>query len=114
MSVKIDGKLVFTKEMANVFQAKVIECPDCGFCFDITHELDGNDGLYSCPSCNEDNLLTEIYHLKRKDEIYKERLERVKAIVDVMEQSGDIDLTTLTQLRLALEWLPERDGVESL
>ena len=46
------------------------------------------------------------------EEIYKERLERIKAIVDVMKQHGEIGLTTLTQLRLALEWVPE-EGQEN-
>lgn len=45
------------------------------------------------------------------EEILQERLDRVAAIVDVIEQHGDLDATTLTQLRGALNWEPGKDGV---
>jgi len=41
-----------------------------------------------------------------REEILQERLDRVTAIVDVLEQHGEIDLTILTQLRMALNWEP--------
>lgn len=47
----------------------------------------------------------------RREEILQERLDRVAAIVDVIEQHGDLDATTLTQLREALNWEPGKDGV---
>lgn len=40
-------------------------------------------------------------------EILQERIERVAAIVNVLEQHGDIDHTTLVQLRMALSWAPD-------
>ncbi len=43
----------------------------------------------------------------RREEILQERLDRVAAIVDVIEQHGDLDATVLTQLRQALRWLPD-------
>lgn len=42
-----------------------------------------------------------------REEILQERLDRVAAIVDVIEQHDELDATTLTQLRQALSWLPE-------
>jgi len=42
-----------------------------------------------------------------REEILQERLDRVAAIVDVLEQHGDLDVTTMTQLRLALSWVPD-------
>lgn len=47
----------------------------------------------------------------RHEEILQERLDRVAAIVDVIEQHDDLDATTLTQLREALNWEPGKDGV---
>lgn len=47
------------------------------------------------------------------EEILQERLDRVAAIVDVIEQHGDLDATVLTQLRQALRWLPDNIPDES-
>lgn len=33
----------------------------------------------------------------------KERLDRVRAIINVMEQHGEVDLTILTQLKIAVD-----------
>lgn len=63
MSVKVDEKNIFTKEMSNVFEAEVIECPDCGFEFASKHEQDNAKGCYECPSCNECNLEMEVKRL---------------------------------------------------
>lgn len=46
----------------------------------------------------------------KREEILQERLDRIRAIVNVLEQNGDIDLTTLTQLQLALDWEPGQDN----
>lgn len=43
-----------------------------------------------------------------REEILQERLERVATIVDVIEQYGSLDETTLVQLRLALSWSPDK------
>ena len=40
-------------------------------------------------------------------DILQERLDRVSAIVDVIEQHGDLDQTTLVQLKQALSWVPD-------
>lgn len=49
----------------------------------------------------------------RHEEILQERLDRVAAIVDVIEQHGDLDATTLVQLRQALNWVPGKLPGES-
>jgi hypothetical protein len=64
--------------------------------------------------------MTELWcekhdHLKRTcpwcdNETLQERLDRIAAIVDVIEQHGDLDLTTITQLRLALTWEPQQEA----
>lgn len=64
MSVEVEGKNLFTKEMTNVFETEVIECPDCGFEFASKHEQDESKGCYECPSCNESNLEVEVKNLK--------------------------------------------------
>lgn len=46
----------------------------------------------------------------KREEILQERLDRIRAIVNVLEQNGDIDLTTLTQLQLSLDWEPGQDN----
>jgi len=48
-----------------------------------------------------------------REEILQERLDRIAAIVDVIEEHGDLDATTLTQLRQALRWLPDNMPDES-
>jgi hypothetical protein len=59
--------------------------------------------------CKHDKLARscEICLLKQEIGILQERLDRVAAIVDVIEQHGDLDATTLTQLRQALSWVPD-------
>lgn len=64
MSVNVNGKNIFTKEMANVFQAEVIECPDCAFEFATKHEESDSSGCYSCPACREAELEIERNRLK--------------------------------------------------
>ena len=42
-----------------------------------------------------------------REEILQERLDRIAAIVDVIEEHGDLDTTTLMQLRRAMSWVPD-------
>lgn len=71
MSVTIDDKNVFTKEMTGVFEAEVIECPDCGFRFSTEHEDNDNSGVYSCPCCHEADLVIENGRLKEAIEAFE-------------------------------------------
>lgn len=70
MSVQVDGRNVFTKEMASVFQSEVIECPDCVCEFSTKHSLDDNEGVYECPFCKEADL--EVQNIR-----YREVIEKV-------------------------------------
>lgn len=42
-----------------------------------------------------------------REEILQERLNRIAAIVNVLEQHDGLDATTLVQLRQALNWVPD-------
>jgi DNA-directed RNA polymerase subunit RPC12/RpoP len=77
MSVEVDGKMLFTKEMTSVSNAEVIMCPDCGFEFSTAHDLNNNDGVYQCPYCNEENLNVETFQLKEKIYRYEKALETI-------------------------------------
>ncbi|MFJ7951570.1 hypothetical protein ACIQZG_08585 [Lysinibacillus sp. NPDC096418] len=68
-------KRVFTKDMASIKTAEVIECPDCAFEFSVIHEQSETNGLYSCPNCQEDNLEADNYHLKEENKRLREALE---------------------------------------
>ena len=59
--------------------------------------------------CKHDKLARscETCLLEQEVGILQERLDRVAAIVDVIEEHGDLDATTLTQLRQALSWIPD-------
>ena len=85
MSVQVDGRSVFTKEMTNVFQTEVIECPDCGYEFSSKHELDGEAGVYECSLCNESNLQAENFKLSK---VYKDATT-LRSIDDWHEDDGD-------------------------
>jgi len=65
--------------------------------------------------CKHDKLARscETCLLEQEVGILQERLDRVSAIVDVIEQHGDLDATTLTQLRQALNWVPDDLSDES-
>lgn len=56
--------------------------------------------------CKHDKLVRSCETCLLEQEVaeLRERLDRVSAIIDVIEQHGDIDHTTLTQLRMALSW----------
>jgi len=65
--------------------------------------------------CKHDKLARscEICLLEQEIGILQERLDRVSAMVDVIEEHGDLDATTLTQLRQALSWIPDNLPDES-
>lgn len=69
------GKRVFTKDMANIKTAEVIECPNCAFEFGTIHEQSEMPGLYSCPNCQEDNLEADNFQLKEENKRLREALE---------------------------------------
>lgn len=88
MSVQVNGENVFTKEMANVFETEVIECPDCGFEFSTKHEQHDEPGIYKCPCCNEANL--EVLYLNLQTDVKEAadlhfrtilELQRIQSIV---------------------------------
>ena len=58
---------IFTKETANVFQAEVIECPDCAFKFGTIHEQSDTKGVYRCPNCDAANY--EALYLQLQNDI---------------------------------------------
>lgn len=67
-------KNVFTRETANVFQAEVIECPNCAFEFSVIHEQSGSIGTYVCPCCEIGELERMMYHLRLENQKLKQLL----------------------------------------
>lgn len=103
MSIELNGNRIFTKEMTNVFQAEVIECPDCGFEFASKHIQEDKHGCYECPCCNEANLEAENYHLIEKIERYKFVLSKLMNTQCFMS-NGKMQYTTTGQIaKRALE-----------
>jgi DNA-directed RNA polymerase subunit RPC12/RpoP len=44
----------------------VYECPDCGFEFNAVHEMDDGEGGYICPTCETEELESEVDRLNVK------------------------------------------------
>lgn len=106
MSVEVNGRNLFAKEMASTFETEVIECPDCGFEFATIHVLDGTEGTYECPCCNEANLLIEVEELKKEvaylreansinngevNQSMNEKIEQYKKAVEGFKQEYDYE-----------------------
>lgn len=73
MSIDLGG--FFTKDIANTFQAEVVECPYCAFEFSTIHEQVDITGFYECPSCKLVDLEMTIQSLREENKKLKQLLE---------------------------------------